>query len=142
MSELLSGYHFQVNWGGTRIGFQRVSGLKIRTEVMEYRNGTSPTYSPEKIPGQIHYSNIRFTRGVARADNDFFEWWNTMQLNQIEKRDLTISLLNEEHEPILIWKVKNAFPVSIEWDNLDASESNIYLEYLEIANEGIVVETP
>lgn len=142
MSELLSGYHFQVNWGGTRIGFQRVSGLKISTEVIEYRNGASPTYTSEKIPGQIHYNNIRLIRGVARADNDFFQWWNTIQLNKIEKRDLTISLLNEEHEPVLVWKVKDAFPVEIEWDNLDASESKVYLEHLEIANEGIVVQNP
>jgi len=39
-----------------------------------------------------------------------FNWWNTVQLNTIERRDITISLLNEEHEPVVTWKVKNAWP--------------------------------
>ena len=34
-------FHFQVDWGGTRIGFTEVTGLQIETEVVEYREGSS-----------------------------------------------------------------------------------------------------
>lgn len=35
-------FHFLVDWGGTKIGFAEVSGLSFETEVIEYREGSSP----------------------------------------------------------------------------------------------------
>lgn len=77
---------------------------------------------------------------MVKADNEFFQWWNSIQLTQVERRDIIISLLNESHEPVVVWKVKNAFPVKIVWSDLKASASEVALESLEIACEGIVVQ--
>lgn len=140
MDNLLTGSHFQVEWGGTRIGFQSVSGLEISVKVIQYKEGSSKENTPHKIPGLKSYANITLSRGVTKADNQFFEWWNSINLHTVEKRDITISLLNENHEPQVSWKVKEAFPVKVKWDNLEASDSSVFLEYLEIANEGIVVQ--
>jgi len=136
----MTGYHFNVEWGDETIHFKEVSGLEIRTDVIEYRDGASKEYTPRKIPGMIHYGNIRLSRGVMASNNGFFEWWNTLKLNTIERRDMTISLLNEEHSPVVVWKVREAFPVSLKWDRLEASENKIFLEHLEVATDGITVE--
>ncbi len=140
MNNLLTGSHFQVEWGGTRIGFQSVSGLEISVDIIEYKDGSSKENTVQKLPGLKKYGNITLSRGVAKSDNEFFEWWNTINLHTVEKRDIIISLLNENHEPVVVWKVRNAFPVKVKWDNLEASDSSVFLEYLVIANEGIVVE--
>lgn len=140
MSDPFTGSHFQVEWGGTTIGFHEVSGLEIRSDVIEYSEGNAKENTPRKIPGRVHYGNIRFSRGVVRSNNEFFEWWNTLRLHRVERRDLTIVLLDEEHNPVVVWKVRNAFPVSIRWDRLEASANDVFLEHLEVANEGIVVE--
>ena len=99
-------FHFQVDWGGTRIGFTEVSGLDVETEVIEYRDGASPEFSKIKMPGMQKYANITMKRGVFQSDNDYFKWWNTVSLNTVERRDVTVSLLNEAHEPVMVWKVK------------------------------------
>lgn len=140
MSYPLSGYHFVVNWGGTNVGFQEVSGLEMKTEVIEYRQGASPEYSPLKMPGMNKYGNIKLSRGTMEGDNELFEWFNTIMLNKVERRDITISLLNEEHEPVVTWKIKNAFPAGLKWDKLDSTESKVFLEYVELAHEGLTVE--
>lgn len=140
MDNLLTGSHFQVEWGGTRIGFQSVSGLEISVDVIQYKEGSSKENTVQKLPGLKKYGNITLSRGVAIGDNEFFEWWNSINLHTIEKRDIVISLLNENHEPVVVWKVRDAFPVKVKWDNLEASDSSVFLEYLVIANEGIVVE--
>lgn len=140
MDNLLTGSHFQVEWGGTRIGFQSVSGLEISVDIIEYKDGSSKENTVQKLPGLKKYGNITLSRGVAKSDNEFFEWWNTINLHTVQKRDIVISLLNENHEPVVVWKVRNAFPVKVKWDNLEASDSSVFLEYLVIANEGIVVE--
>lgn len=133
-------FHFQVEWGGTRISFQEVSGLTVEVQVIEYREGASPEFSPVKMPGLKKYGNITLKRGIVKGDNEFFQWWNTIQLHKVERRDITISLLNENHEPVVVWKVKNAFPVKIVWSDLKASASEVALESLEIACEGIIVQ--
>lgn len=137
----LPSFHFVVEWGGARIGFQEVSGLGMEVQVIEYREGVSPEYSPVKMPGQVKYNNITLKRGIVVGNNEFFEWWNTMKMNKIERRDITINLLNEEHEPTVVWRIKNAFPVKVLYGDLKAGASEVAIEILEIACEGITVQT-
>jgi phage tail-like protein len=133
-------FHFQVEWGGSRIGFTEVSGLDISTEVIEYRDGASPEYSKVKMPGQRKFSNITLKRGTFAGDNQFYEWFNTVNLNQIERRDLTISLLNENHEPVVVWKVKNAWPTKVTPTDLKADGNEVALETLELVHEGLTIQ--
>ncbi len=133
-------FHFQVEWGGARIGFTEVTGLKVTTEVIEYREGASPEYSKQKMPGMQKYDNITLKRGTFAADNEFFAWWNTVALNTIERRDLTISLLNEAHEPVVVWKVKAAWPVNVQSTDLKSDGNEVAIETIEIAHEGLTIQ--
>ena len=101
-------FHFQAEWGGVRIGFTEISGLDVETEVIEFRDGASKEYSKRKMPGLQKYPNVTMKRGVFASDNEYYKWWNTVALNTIERRDVTVSLLNEKHEPVMVWKIKNA----------------------------------
>jgi phage tail-like protein len=133
-------FHFQVDWGGTKIGFTEVSGLDVETEIVEYRNGASPEYSKIKMPGMQKFSNITLKRGTFKSDNEFFEWWNSVSLNTIERRNITISLLNESHEPVVIWKIKNAWPTKIQSTDLKADANEVAIESMEIVHEGLIIQ--
>ncbi len=133
-------FHFSVDWGGTRIGFTEVSGLDVSLEVIEYREGNSPEYHKTKQPGLAKYSNITLKRGTFKGDNQYFEWLNTVQLNKIERRDVTISLLNENHEPVVTWQVKKAWPVKMQSADLKADGNEVAIETLELAHEGLTIK--
>jgi len=133
-------FHFQVEWGGTKLGFSEASGLDVESEVIEYRDGVMPEYSKIKMPGMQKYSNITLKRGSFQGDNEFYDWWNTVKLNTIERRDIVISLLNENHEPVVTWKVKNAWPVKVTSTDLKADGSEVAIETLELAHEGLTIE--
>jgi len=133
-------FHFQVEWSGTKIGFTEVSGLDLESEVVEYRDGASPEYSKIKMPGMQKFSNITLKRGTFATDNEFFNWWNTVKLNTIERRDITISLLNEEHEPVITWKVKNAWPAKVQSTDLKADGNEVAIESMEIVHEGLTIQ--
>ncbi len=135
----LAKFHFQVNWGGTQIGFQEVSGLDLETELIEYRQGASKNFSKIKMPGMQKFSNITLKRGTTAGDNEFFEWMKTIKLNTVERRDITISLLNEESAPVVTWNVKNAFPAKIQSTDLKAEGNEVAIETLEIAHEGLTI---
>ena len=133
-------FHFKVEWGGKNVGFSEASGLTQELQLIEYRDGNSPDYSTIKMPGLRKYNNITLKRGIAKSDNDFFKWLNTVKLNTIERRDLTISLLNENHEAVVVWKAHNAFPVKIEGPGLKASGNEVAVESIELAHEGLVLQ--
>ena len=133
-------YTFTVQWGGTRVGFSEVSGLTQENQAIEYRDGSFPEYSSIKMPGLRKFSNITLKRGVIKADNDFFKWLSTIKLNTVERRDLVISLLNEKHEPVMTWKVQNAFPVKLEGPQLKSSGNEVAVESIEIAHEGLELQ--
>ena len=133
-------FHFTVQWGGTRIGFSEVAGLTQENQAIEYRDGSFPEYSSIKMPGLRKFSNLTLKRGVVKADNDFFKWLSTIKLNQVERRDIVVSLLNENHEPVMTWKAHNAFPVKVEGPGLKASGNEVAIESIEIAHEGLELQ--
>lgn len=133
-------FHFKVEWGGKNVGFSEVTGLSQEVQIIEYRDGNSPDYSTIKMPGLKKFPNIVMKRGIAAKDNDFFKWLNTIKLNTVERRDLTISLLNENHEPVMVWKAHNAMPVKIDGGTLKASGNEVAVETIELAHEGCVVQ--
>ena len=133
-------FHFLVEWGGTRIGFTEVTGLTLETEVIEYREGSSPEYNKIKMPGLRKFGNITMKRGTFVNDNEYFKWFNTVKLNTIERRDITISLLNESHEPVVVWKVKSAWPVKVQSPDLKSDANESAIESIEVAHEGLVID--
>jgi phage tail-like protein len=133
-------FHFQVEWGGARIGFTEISGLDVETEMIEYRQGDSREYSKQKMPGLHKFPNVTMKRGVFKSDNDYFNWWNTVSLNTIERRDVIVSLLNEEHAPVMVWKIKNAWPTKIASTDLKADGNEVAIESIELAHEGLSIQ--
>lgn len=133
-------FHYQVEWGGTRIGFTEISGLEVEIEEIAYREGSSPEYHDLKMPGRPKYSDITMKRGVFASDNEFFAWMKTQKLNTIERRDLTISLLNEEHEPVMVWKVKNSWPSKLTSTDLKSDDNSVAIETLVLKHEGVEIQ--
>lgn len=133
-------FHFRVEWGGSKIGFTEVTGLNIENEMIEYRDGASPEYHKIKMPGLQKFGNITLKRGMFNGDNEFFQWLNTVSLSKVERRDVSIALLNESHEPVYLWRVKNAFPVKVVAPDLKSDANEVAVESIEIAHEGLVIE--
>ena len=130
-------FHFQVSWGGERIGFTEVTGLDKQVEAIEYREGSSKEYSKIKMPGMHKFSNITLKRGTMSKDNAFFNWINEINLTVVVRRDIVISLLNESHEPVMAWKAKNAFPIKVQASDLKSDGNEVAIETIELAHEGL-----
>lgn len=133
-------FHFQVDWGGTKIGFTEVSGLEVTTDKIEYRDGVSPEYVKTQMPGMQTFGEVTMKRGTFAGDNEFYEWWNTVALNTIERRDVTVSLLNEAHEPVVVWKIKNAWPTKVTSTDLNSTGNEVAVETLVLVHEGLTME--
>jgi len=136
-------FHFQVEWGGTRVGFTEISGLDFETEVIEYREGSNKTYNKTKQPGLTKYSDITLKRGTFLGDFEFFELWRKTMMFQEGKekfrRDIVIKLLDEEHTPIISWSVLNAWPRKVQYADLKADANEIIIETMILVHEGLSI---
>jgi phage tail-like protein len=139
MAYPLSKFHFQVEWGGTNIGFQEVSGLDKEIEKLEYRDGSSPEYSKVNFPGMVKYTDVVLKRGLFKGDNEYFDWMNTISMNKVERRDITISLMDETHVAVIAWKLKNAWPLKIQSTDLKSQANEIAIESLTVSHEGMEI---
>ena len=133
-------FHFTVDWGGTQIAFSEVRGLNIEAQIIEYRDGANPEFSTVKMPGLKKYGNITLKRGVFASDNEYYDWFKTVHNDTDMRRDVIISLLNENHDPVMTWKVLQAWPTKVTSPDMKASGNEAAIETLEIAHEGVQIE--
>ncbi len=136
----LPNFHFQVDWGATRMGFQEVTGLGLETEVIEYREGNSKLSSTVKIAGRKKYGDITLKRGIVSGDNEIFDWFEKNKIGTTEPRDVTISLLSDEHEPVVAWKLRNAWIKKMTGPTLDPQGNSVAIEEMTFTCEEIKVE--
>lgn len=135
----LTVFHFQVEWNGSRIGFTEASGLTQELTPIEYREGHSFDYHVTKFPGMRKYNNITLKRGIMQGDNEFTLWLMTVQKDKIERRTITLKLLDETHNPVMIWTVKEAWPCKVEGPSLKSTGNEVAVESIELCHEGLEV---
>jgi len=139
-------FHFELEWGGTRLGFTEVTGLDFETEVIEYREGNLPTYNKTKQPGLTKYTDVTLKRGIVLDDLEFFNQWVKTAMFQEKKetyrRTVTIKLLNEEHKAIIVWTLSKAWPSKIQSTDLKADGNEVAIETLTFVHEGLTMTKP
>jgi phage tail-like protein len=133
-------FHFEVKIGKEKWRFQEVNGLESEIEVLEYRHGKSKQFAKFKMPGMKKVSDVTLKKGVFKGDTKLFEWFKKNNLNTVERKTITISLLNEKHRAEIIWTLANAFPKKIESTNLNAQGSEIAIETIVLSHEELDIE--
>jgi phage tail-like protein len=138
-------FHFEVDWGGTRIGFTEVSGLDFETEVIQYREGHYKLYHKTMQPGLTKYTNITLKRGTFKGDYEYFQQWvKTFMFQEVAatyRRDVTIKLLDESHNAVITWTVANAWPSKVQCTDLKADGNEVAIETMELVHEGLSIQT-
>jgi phage tail-like protein len=116
----------------------------MEAEVVEYRGGADKALSTRKLPGLKKYGNVTLKRGImpAEAGNGLFEWYTKIVAGSVARRDVTVSLLNEERRLVMTWKIQGAWPVKIEGPGLKSTGTDVAVETVEFACESIAIEVP
>ena len=131
-------FHFQVDWAGAKISFTEVTGLVMEREKIEYRHSDSKDFNKIAMPGMVKNSNITLKRGKFVGDFDFNIWLDSIANERVgNRRDVTIRLLNEKHEPVAAWTASRCFPVKVSAPDLKSDANEIAVESIEIAHEGL-----
>jgi phage tail-like protein len=140
MSEPISNFRFRVEIDGiAQAGFSEVQVAETMIEVIEHREGTDPTHV-RKLPGLAKYGNVTLKWG-ATASNELFNWWKAIADGQLQRRNMVVSLLDEQKKVVKRWTMRNVWPVRYAVSPLVALDGRVAVtETLECAVESMVAE--
>lgn len=116
-------------------GFSEVNGFDATVEVKEYREGDMPQ-TPSKVPGLKKYGNITLKKGLTDS-RVLYDWITAGVEGAIERKTITITLLDQTEAAVASWQVINAWPTKYTAPTFNASSSEVSIETLEIAHEGM-----
>ena len=139
-------YNYRVEIGGEAVAFTEVSGLNIGYETSTYKESQIASGVPGPrvmiVPGQKQPTKITLKKGVVRAASvtHLFNWIRTIQINQVEKKDVFIRLCDEKGEAVISWKISNAFPTKLDAPTFDAKSNDAAIETMELVADGVVIE--
>ena len=132
-------FRFEVKWDDAVLSFEEVTGLSIEAQPIEYRAGDSKAFSTVKMPGLKKYGNVTMKKGVFKSDNRFWDWFNEIKMNTIQRKPVTISLLDAAGKPTMVWTLHNAWPTKISGTDLKSQGNEVAVETIVLAHEGLTV---
>lgn len=116
-------------------GFSEASGFDASIDVIEYREGDM-IQTPMKLPGLKKYGNITLKQGVADS-MVMYEWMIAGVEGEVERKTITITILDETETATASWQVINAWPAKYTAPDFNATSSEVAIESIEIAHEGM-----
>jgi phage tail-like protein len=118
-------------------------GFKRSSDVIEYKEAGNAVIL--KGLGRTKYEPITLERGVTQ-DKDFETWANAAQVLDHGaastslanlRREITITLLNEEAQPVMRWIVHRCWVSEYQAiSDLDAGANAAAIEHIKLENEG------
>ena len=136
------GFHFSVAVeinGVVVAGFSEVSGLQSELEVQEYREGGVNEYT-HKFAGPAKYpSNLILKRGIADK-NGLWPWYSKVVQGTVQRQTVTVLLMNNSGDETRRWQLINAYPVKWSGPDLKATASEVAIETLELAHDGLILQ--
>jgi phage tail-like protein len=133
-------FNYKVDFGDeTSAGFSEVSGLTADGDHVDYREGADKANNVRRLVGLRKFANLQFKRGYTRNDK-LWKWYENIANGKNDRRDVIITLMDEEHAEVMRWKVVAAWINKIEGPSLKAAGNDIALESVELCHEGISLE--
>ncbi len=131
----LRGFRYLVEIDGITSGaFLRVKGLSREVKHESYREGGVNEYE-HKLLTNVTYPAVVFERGLAL--DDLWKWAQAAADGDVTRKTVRVRLQDEGNNRAWAWQIENALPVKWSCTDLDAKESQVLMETLELAHHGL-----
>jgi phage tail-like protein len=130
-----SSFLFRVEVDGiTQAHFRECSGLGSSVEVIENPEGGKAQVS--KLPGRVKYSNIVLKWGLTDSV-ELYEWHRSALQGSVVRKNGSIVQLDSHGDEKARWNFSDGWPTKWDGPSFNAAGSDLSVETLEIAHEGV-----
>ncbi|MEP7251932.1 MAG: phage tail protein [Ginsengibacter sp.] len=142
-------FHFKVDFNfdaqdKTDIRFQSVTGLDSTLDTEQVREGGENRFE-HVLPVRRKYGPLTLKRGLLKPSDSALTKWLKQAFDDekvVPLNTVTISLLNEEHKPLMHWTVNNVWPRSWKIGELNAEQGAVLIETLELNYNRLLFDNP
>src|SRR5262245_45476136 len=131
-------FNFLVEIDGImRAGFREAGGLDSTIDVTEYREG-GDNITSHKYPEQVKFSNISLKWGMS-DDIELYQWHRQWASGDpaAARKNGSVVVLDRQGQEKARWNFFNGWPSKWTGPALNATSTEIAIETLEIAHEGL-----
>lgn len=129
-------FRFVVEINGRRVGgFSEITGLEVRTEVEEYREGGRNGYV-HKLAKETRYPNLTLKRGITDK-TDLWDWHQQVVLGDVERKQVSVVVLDVTGREKWRLIFAEAYPVKWNGTDLNAAGNTVFVESIELAHHGM-----
>ena len=151
----LNAFHFQVDFdedpltghGGGSLplcsgAFSECTGLEATMEPRVIKEG-GRNYGPAQRVGTVTFATVVLKRGVTPTRH-LWQWFELLTLKggYAHRLAAIVTLYDGAGEGVLAWKLEKALPVKFKAGDLSAKSTDVAVEELHLAHEGLSRATP
>lgn len=134
------GFHFKVSFLGlpsnnaVDVGFQSVSGLDVQIETESIKEGGENRFE-HNVPVRRKYSPLTLKRGILKPSDSGLTLWCQAAFQSLKVKPIStvnVSLLDENHNPLMTWQLSHVWPVSWKIGELNAEKGEVLIETMEL----------
>ena len=93
----------------------------------------------QKYPVRAKYPELVLKRGLL-LNSEVVNWIRKcIEEFSIQPKNINISLLNEEHQPLMTWHVVNAYPTKWAVSDLKASDNVVVVESMQLFYQYFII---
>ena len=128
-------FYYKVEFGISKdkndVRFQSVSGLSVEYDFESFKEGGENRFE-HKLPVRTKYADMVLKRGMVTG-SEVINWFlKAFRDREFSPTDINVILMNEKGEPLRTWKVAHAIPKKWLVSDLNANESAIVIEPMEL----------
>jgi phage tail-like protein len=129
-------FRFEVTFDGLAGGgFAECTGLQLETEVQEYAEG-GQNDRVHKFATRTKQAPLVLKRGIV--DRALWDWFFDVSQGRAEFRDGTVAVRDPAGSQIVTeWQLRRAFPSKWTGPDLNAGQSSVAMETLELTHNGL-----
>lgn len=134
----LRNFRFRLEIDGIQAAaFSDVAIAEVATDAVDYREGTDPMHV-RKLSGLTKYGNITLKRGITDS-LEISNWHKQIIAGQIQsnRKQVAIVVVDEAGADKARFVVSEAWPTKYHPSDLNAKGNEVYIEMLELVNEGL-----
>lgn len=119
--------------------FQTVSGLSVEYDYESFKEGGENRFE-HKLPVRTKYADMVLKRGML-TDSSVIKWFlAAFRDREFKPADISVILMNEKGDPLRTWNVAHAIPKKWLVSDLNANESSLVIETMELTYQYFTIE--
>jgi phage tail-like protein len=129
-------FRFEIRIPGRTLGgFSECGGLQVETETFDYLEGGENSIV-RKFPTRTKQTHLVLKRGIG--DRALWDWYFAVTQGDIRRHAGSIVVKDAAgSEDVVVWEFVDAFPVKWVGPDLNASQSSVAIETVELCHQGL-----